>query len=77
MDTMKAGICMLLLLLLHLLWLPAVYPQAPPPPPAMHGSNGNQPAGNGAPIGSGIVLLAGLFASYGVVRYRNSGKMNS
>ncbi len=39
--------------------------QAPPPPPADHGEGGNQPAGGGAPIGSGIGILLALGAAYG------------
>lgn len=41
------------------------YCQAPPPPPDQHGMNNNQPAGNGAPIGTGMTMMAGLFAAYG------------
>ena len=38
----------------------------PPPPPSGHGATGNQePANNGAPIGTGIALMSGLFAAYG------------
>ncbi len=38
---------------------------APPPPPGDHGQSGNQPAGNGAPIGSGLGILLALGAAYG------------
>ena len=38
--------------------------QGPPPPPDNHGLTGDQPA-NGAPIGTGIALMTGLFAAYG------------
>lgn len=37
----------------------------PPPPPSGHGLSGDQPASNGAPIGTGIALMTGLFAAYG------------
>lgn len=38
--------------------------QGPPPPPSGgHGLPGNQT--NGAPIGTGIALMTGLFAAYG------------
>jgi hypothetical protein len=37
--------------------------QGPPPPPDTHGATGDQPA-NGAPIGTGIILMTGLFAAY-------------
>jgi hypothetical protein len=39
--------------------------QVPPPPPGGHGQGGNQPAGGGAPIGSGIGILLALGAAYG------------
>ena len=38
---------------------------APPPPPDGHGGDTNQPAGNGAPIGSGVAILLALGAAYG------------
>ncbi|HOI31531.1 MAG TPA: hypothetical protein PLC47_02100 [Bacteroidales bacterium] len=38
---------------------------APPPPPSGHGGDTNQPAGNGAPIGSGVGILLVLGAAYG------------
>ena len=37
----------------------------PPPPPAGHGSSGDQSPGGTAPIGSGLVILLGLGAAYG------------
>lgn len=43
----------------------ALLAQVPPPPPSGHGSGGNQPAGGGAPIGSGIAILLSLGAAYG------------
>lgn len=36
----------------------------PPPPPSEHGQSGNQEP-KGAPIGTGIALMSGLFAAYG------------
>jgi hypothetical protein len=39
--------------------------QVPPPPPDSHGQGGNQPAGGGAPIGSGLGILLALGAAYG------------
>ena len=41
--------------------------QGPPPPPGGgHGQTGNQsPAGGGAPIGSAVALMVGLFGAYG------------
>jgi hypothetical protein len=41
------------------------YTQPPPPPAGGHGAGGNQPAGDGAPIGSGIAILLSLGAAYG------------
>jgi hypothetical protein len=37
----------------------------PPPPPGGHGGDTNQPAGGGAPIGSGIGFLLALGGVYG------------
>lgn len=42
--------------------------QGPPPPPGGgHGQNTNQPAGpgGGAPIGTAVTLMLGLFGAYG------------
>lgn len=36
-----------------------------PPPPPTHGEVGDIPAGGGAPIGEGLLILALLGASYG------------
>lgn len=71
---MKAGNYLLLLVFALFVMLAPVFPQAPPPPPSMHGSSGNQPAGNGAPVGTGMALMAGLFASYGAIRSWNNRK---
>lgn len=45
----------------------SVFAQGPPPPPPSggHGQTTNQPAGGGAPIGSAVTLMLGLFAAYG------------
>jgi len=37
-------------------------PGEPPPPPASHGSSGNQ---RGAPIGGGLFILLGMAGIYG------------
>jgi len=52
--------------------------QAPPPPPPDDPSNGGTggPVGGGAPIGSGIVLLITLAASYGGKTVYNFRKRN-
>jgi hypothetical protein len=46
----------------------------PPPPPGEHGQTGNQPPGGGAPIGSGLLVLAMMGAGYGAVKYYNRRK---
>jgi hypothetical protein len=48
---------------------------AQPPPPANHGSDGNQaPSGGAAPIGSGLLLLLGMGAAYGAKKFLMHGK---
>ena len=44
--------------------------QNPPPPPGEHGGDTNSPAGGGAPIGEGILILSLLGAAYGVRKWR-------
>jgi hypothetical protein len=36
----------------------------PPPPPSEHGNSNNQPAGGGAPIGEGLMILSMLGFAY-------------
>jgi hypothetical protein len=56
----------ILFIILFALNTSLLFPQgAPPPPPSGHGSEINQPAGNGAPIGSGLGILLALGAAYG------------
>ena len=45
----------------------SLYAQAPPPPPgdASNGGTNGPVGGNGAPIGTGIILMTSLFAAYG------------
>lgn len=38
----------------------------PPPPSGGHGSTGNQPAGGGAPVGNGMLILPALAIGYGI-----------
>lgn len=38
----------------------------PPPPPANHGLQQNQPAGGGAPVGEGLFFLIFLGAGYAI-----------
>ena len=40
-------------------------PGVPPPPPGGHGQSTNQQAGGGAPIGTAVTLMIGLFGAYG------------
>ena len=55
-----------LILTLFMGWNLAAMAQGPPPPPdGGHGQGGNQPAGGGAPIGSGIAILLSLGAAWG------------
>lgn len=57
----------LLLLLFFSMTLTLLNAQAPPPPPgdASNGGTNGPVGGNGAPIGTGIILLTSLFAAYG------------
>jgi hypothetical protein len=45
---------------------PASAQDDPPPPPQEHGLNGDQP--KDAPIGEGVIILAGLGLMYGASR---------
>lgn len=54
-----------LLILLFTFATATIFAQAPPPPPPDHGETGNTNGGT-APIGSGLVILLGLGAAYGV-----------
>lgn len=46
----------------------------PPEPPGSHGQSGNQPVGGGAPIGSGLLVLAMMGAGYATVKWYNRTK---
>lgn len=49
--------------------------QGPPNPPGVgHGGTGDQPAGGGAPIGSGIGILLALGATYGAAKFYQTRK---
>lgn len=41
----------------------------PPAPPDEHDQSGNQPSGNGAPIGGGMTMLLSMGAAYGGKKY--------
>lgn len=59
---------MSLILAMFVCWIPLSNAQGPPPPPGgEHGQSGNQPAGpgGGAPIGTAVTLMIGLFGAYG------------
>ena len=62
---MKASIKILLITLFAINTSLLFAQGAPPPPPSGHGSEINQPAGNTAPIGSGLGILLALGAAYG------------
>jgi hypothetical protein len=65
-DTMKKILIALIFATVFTLAGNALLAQgAPPPPPSGHGSGTNQPAGGGAPVGSGIVILLALGGVYG------------
>ena len=48
--------------------------EPPPPPPGGHDLNGNQEKGNGAPIGSGLLIMLGLGAGYGLKKFYDTRK---
>lgn len=62
---MKALLKILFLTLFTLNSILLLAQGAPPPPPDGHGGDTNQPAGNTAPIGSGMAILLALGAAYG------------
>lgn len=45
-----------------------VQAQDPPPPPPDPSGGGNGPVGGGAPLGSGLIVLAGLGLAYGAAK---------
>ena len=57
----------LLVAALFMGWSLLAMAQGPPPPPGDHGQSTNQPAGpgGGAPIGTAVTLMLGLFGAYG------------
>ncbi len=63
---MKKPILLLLLLFVAITVMLAQAP-APPLPPgeASNGGSNGPVGGNGAPIGTGIILMTSLFAAYG------------
>jgi hypothetical protein len=64
-STMKKFITTAIIILGFFLTSNPLISQPPPPPPGGHGDDGNQNAGNGAPIGGGLFILLGLGAAYG------------
>ena len=52
----------------------SAFAQNPPPPPGegAHGSNQDWPAGGGAPIDGGLLILAALGGVYGIRKYVSS-----
>ncbi len=63
----KINLVLFTLAMLLFVGLSVSVAQGPPPPPDTHGATGDQQA-NGAPIGTGIALMTGLFAAYGAKR---------
>jgi hypothetical protein len=61
---MKINLFFIALAMLLFVGISVSVAQGPPPPPPSHGLTGDAPA-NGAPIGTGIALMTGLFAAYG------------
>lgn len=53
-----------------------LFAQPMPPSGAGHGAQGSQPAGNGAPIGSGFTIMLALFAAYGGKKVYTSFKQH-
>ena len=49
-------------------------PPPPPPPSGGHGISNNQPAGAGAPVGSGVMILISLGAAYGAKKMHSARK---
>lgn len=50
--------------------------QPVPPSAAGHGAQGSHPAGNGAPIGSGLTIMLTMFAAYGGKKAYKNIKQN-
>ena len=44
----------------------------PPPPSGGHGQSGNSPAGGGAPVGEGVLLLSFLGLGYGIRKWKEN-----
>lgn len=69
MKTIKYFIRLTIILVFTTIGL-SLYADNPPNPPGSHGSSGDeQPAGGGAPIGSGTAILVSLVAVYGGSKY--------
>ena len=63
---MKKIVFILMLLAGLQLGTNSLHAQTAPNPPANHGSGSNQsPAGGGAPVGGGLLILVGMGAAYG------------
>ncbi len=45
-----------------------------PPPPPTHGEVGDIPAGGGAPVGEGLLILSVLGAAYGTKKWYSNHK---
>jgi hypothetical protein len=70
---MKGKIFLLAAILMFVALSEIAMGQPPPPPPSGgHGINNNQPAGAGAPVGSGVIILITLSAAYGTKKMYNA-----
>ena len=65
MNQPKNILFILSIVIITLIPFSAISQSSPPPPPSAHGESGNQSAGGGAPIGSGLFILLGLGAAHG------------
>ncbi len=54
-------------MMLNVVFISTSFADSPPPPPG-HGQTGNQVPGGGAPIGSGVIILALLGAGYSATK---------
>jgi hypothetical protein len=73
---MKTGIIILISVLFYLC-LPQLaigQPHPPPPPSVGHSNTNDQPAGGGAPVGSGVMILLSLSAAYGAKKIYSANR---
>lgn len=71
---MKSKILYFAVIILFLVIAGIAKGQPPLPPSNGHGSSTNEPAGAGAPVGSGVMLLITLSVAYGTKKIYNARK---